>query len=355
MITRQTLYDRAMKYDSSRWPFVTGALTGTGGRIRDELTDFVVEEIRDAPPEGTGDHLWLRVEKADQTTQRVITHFREALGLDGDAIGHAGLKDRHAVTTQWISLPAACEDRLDAVPAMPGVRVLERVRHPSKIQEGELRGNRFRIRVRGAAEGAAHAEAVLRALAVAGVPNYYGPQRFGAMGDNADRGLALLRAGRKPRGWLDKLLSQAVQSYVFNDWTAKRLADGTFATVLHGDVAVKHETGGKFLVGDPETEAVRAAAFAISATGPMIGRKYHEAQFEARAVEDEVLAALGLGRDLFRPLPGSRRPIRMPLADWTLEPVEDGFWVGFFLPAGGYATAVLREIMKVEPEPVPAN
>ncbi len=344
-----------MKYDSTRWPFVTGALPGTGGRIRDELADFVVDEVRDEPPEGTGDHLWLRVEKADQTTQRVIGHYREALGLDGDAIGHAGLKDRHAVTTQWISLPAACEDRLDAVPPMPGVRVLERVRHPRKIQEGELRGNRFSIHVRGAAGSASDAEAVLRALAVTGVPNYFGPQRFGAAGDNAERGLLLLRAGRKPRGWLDKLMTQAVQSWVFNDWVTARLAAGTFATVLHGDVAVKHETGGKFLVGDPEEEAPRAAAFAISATGPLFGRKYHEAQFEARAIEDEVLAGLGLARDLFRPLPGSRRPIRMPLADWTLEPTDEGYRVGFFLPAGGYATAVLREIMKVEPEPPQAK
>lgn len=341
------------KYDPDRWPFLTGALPGTGGRIREALADFEVDEVRDEAPAdaGEGGHLWLRVEKADQTTQRVIGHLREALGLDGDAIGHAGLKDRRAITTQWISVPAAVADRLDAVPPMPGVRILERVPAAHKIQEGELRGNRFRIRVRGAEGGVERAEAIMRALAVAGVPNYYGPQRFGAGGDNAERGLALLRAGRKPRGWLDKLLTNAVQSWLFNDWVAARLAGGTFATVLHGDIAVKHETGGKFLVGEPEVEAPRAAAFAISATGPLFGRKYHEAQFAARAIEDEVLAAHGLARDLFRPLPGSRRPIRMPLADWTLEPADDGFVVGFFLPAGGYATAVLREIMKVEPEP----
>ena len=339
---------RTWLYDPARWPFVTGDLPGTGGRIREEIADFVVDEVRDEPPEGTGDHLWLRIEKADWTTQRVVGHYREALGLDGEAIGHAGLKDRRAITTQWISLPAACEPRLAEVPPMPGVRVLEQAHHPTKIQEGELRGNRFRIRVRGAEGGAPAAEAIMRALAAQGVPNYYGPQRFGAGGDNAERGLALLRQGRKPRGWLDKLKSQAVQSWVFNDWVAARLAAGTFATVLHGDVAVKHETGGKFLVGDAALEAPRAAAFAISATGPMVGRKYHEAQFEAREVEDAVLAALGLGRDLFRPLPGTRRPIRMPLADWSVEPAEDGYWLSFLLPAGGYATAVLREVMKTE-------
>ena len=337
-------------YDPSRWPFVTGALPGTGGRIREQLDDFLVDEIRDEPPTGEGDHVWLRIEKADWTTQKVVAHYREALGLDGDAIGHAGLKDRRATTTQWISLPAGVEARLADVPPMPGVRVLEQRRHPTKIQEGELRGNRFRIRVRGAEGQAAAAEATLRALAVTGVPNYYGPQRFGAMGDNAQRGLAVLRSGHKPRGWLDKLKAQAVQSWVFNDWVAARLAGGTFATVLHGDIAVKHETGGKFLVGEPEVEAPRAASFAISATGPMLGRKYHEAQFEARAIEDAVLEGLDLTRDLFRPLPGARRPIRMPLEEWTIEADADGYWVGFFLPSGGYATAVLREIMKVEPE-----
>ena len=342
--------DRSWRPDPDRWPHLTRDMPGTGGRIREELADFLVDEVPAREPSGDGEHLHVLIEKANCTTRYVIDHIRRDLGLDGEAIGHAGMKDRRAVTTQWLSLPLAVLDDLPDLAPLEGLAVLRVKRHATKLQEGDLAGNRFAIRVRGAAGQAEAARAIMARLAAHGVPNYYGPQRFGTEGDNAERGLLALRKGLKPRGWLDKLRTQAVQSFLFNDWLAARLIGGTFDSVLLGDIAHKHATCGKFQVGDVAAEAPRAATFEISATGPMFGKKYHEAQDDARALEDRILEAMGVERPLFKPLPGTRRPIRMPLSDWTIEDAEDGYLARFFLPSGGYATSVLREVMKTEIE-----
>lgn len=348
MMARMTQPPRSWRPDPDRWPHLTAALPGTGGRIREAFEDFQVDEVPARAPAGDGEHLHVQFRKADYTTRWLIDHLRRELGLDGEAIGHAGMKDRRAVTTQWLSLPASSLDDLPDVALPDGIALLRVERHATKLQEGDLAGNRFAIRVRGAAGQADAARAIMAELAAQGVPNYYGPQRFGTEGDNAERGLLALKKGLKPRGWLDKLRTQAVQSFLFNDWLAARLAGGTFATVLLGDIAHKHATGGKFQVGDVAAEAPRAAAFEISATGPMFGKKYHEAHDDARQIEEAVLAAMGVDRALFKPLPGTRRPIRVPLADWAIEEAEDGYVARFFLPAGGYATSVLREVMKTE-------
>jgi tRNA pseudouridine13 synthase len=333
-------------YDPGRWPCLTHAETGTGGVLRVEPEDFLVDEVPLVPPAGDGVHALVRVRKVDRTTNHVVEALREALGLDRDAVGHAGLKDRRAVTTQWLSVPLAALPGPEAWPELAAVELLEWAVHDRKLRPGDLAENRFAIRVRGAAGQHRRAEALLAELAARGVPNYFGPQRFGKLGDNAREGLAFLRLGRKPRRWLDELRAQALQSWVFNDWVARRLADGTFDTVLTGDVAEKHETGGKFLVGDAAVEAPRASRFEISATGPLLGRKYHEAAGAARAVEDAVLVANGLERELFRPLPGSRRTMRLVPRDLSIEATEDGYWARFTLPPGAYATAVMRELTK---------
>ncbi|MEB3330754.1 MAG: tRNA pseudouridine(13) synthase TruD [Candidatus Sericytochromatia bacterium] len=340
-------------YDPNRWPCLTRDVPGTGGFLRTELEDFQVDEVPLGPPAGEGAHAVVRVRKVDRTTQQVVEALREALDLPRDVIGHAGLKDRRAITTQWLSLPLEALPSREAWPALPGAELLDWALHDRKLRPGDLTGNRFAIRVRGALGQHERAAAILEELAARGVPNYFGPQRFGKLGDNAREGLAFLRLGRKPRRWLDELRAQALQSWIFNDWVARRLADGTFDTVLTGDVAEKHATGGKFLVGDAQVEAPRAGRFEISATGPLLGRKYHEAAGPARGVEDAVLAAVGLARDLFRPLPGSRRSLRLVPRDVEVEETEDGYWVRFFLPPGAYATAVVRELTKacVEAEP----
>lgn len=342
----------SLVFDFDRYPYLTADCPPVRGAIRREIADFQVEEVPGWAPSDEGEHLYIRVEKIDLTTRHVVEHLRDALGVSEDAIGWAGLKDRRAVATQWLSLPWACHERLADLPPLAGLRLLESQRHATKLQEGHLAGNRFRILIREPDGTAAGVEATLTALAERGVPNYFGPQRFGWEGKNAERGLALIRKGRgRSKRWLDRLLINSLQSLVFNAWLARRLTDATYDHVLHGDIAHKHATGGKFLVGDPATEDPRATSFEISATGPLFGKKYHEAAFEARLLEDEILTAHGLSRADFNGSPGSRRAIRFKIEDWSVESVAEGIWLAFTLPRGTYATSVLREVMQANPEP----
>lgn len=168
---------------------------------------------------------------------------------------------------------------------------------------------------------------------------------------NPVKGYELVKA-RKAKGnpWLNRFLISSLQSLLYNDWLALRMEQGTFNQVIGGDIAKKHDTGGEFLVEDAALENPRALRFEISATGALYGKKYREAQAEARALEDQMLARYDLRREDFAARRGDRRMIRFPLEDWSLEAVPEGLWVSFFLPKGAYATSILREVMKKNPE-----
>ncbi|GGM95159.1 tRNA pseudouridine synthase D [Thermus composti] len=334
-------------YRPERYPFLTEGLPGVGGEIRVEPQDFQVEEVPAYSPLGEGEHLFFLLEKEGLTTRQVVEFLRDQVGVPEKEIGVAGLKDKHARTRQWLSIPRKYEDALCLLENLRGVRLLTADLHPHKLRTGHLKGNRFRILIRGA-HGRERAEAILKALQAKGVPNYYGPQRFGLGGLNPVRGYRLVKEG-KGRGspWLKRFLIGSLQSLLFNDWVALRMERGLYERVIPGDWAKKHATGGEFLVEDPK-EAERALRLEISATGPLFGKKYPEAQGEARALEDEVLARYDLKREEFRARRGARRPIRIPLSEWHLEETPEGLWLAFFLPKGSYATSLLREVMKKE-------
>ncbi len=335
-------------YRPGRYPFLTAGLPGVGGAIRAIPEDFQVEEIPAYRPSGEGEHLYLFLEKEGRTTREVFEFLRDELGVPEKEIGVAGLKDKRARTRQWFSIPRKYEDALCLLENLKGVRLLEAGLHTNKLRTGHLKGNRFRILIRNAEGGRERAEAILRVLEAQGLPNYYGPQRFGLGGLNPLKGYELVKKG-KGRGspWLKRFLVGSLQSLLFNDWVALRMERGLYATVIPGDWAKKHATGGEFLVEDPK-EAERALRLEISATGPLFGKKYPEAQGEARALEDEVLARYDLRREEFSARRGARRPIRVPLQDWRVEEVPEGLWLSFSLPKGSYATSLLREVMKVE-------
>ncbi len=159
-------------------PLLTADAPGVGGRPV-EPEDFVVEEIPAYLPCGTGDHGYARVEKRGLTTRQAVDRLCRALSVPPSSAGYAGLKDKHAVTRQWISLAGVTPDQLLALPATPELRVLEASRHRNKLKTGHLRGNRFTIRLRElAVDGQlAHdrASAVLEQLGEIGLPNFYGP------------------------------------------------------------------------------------------------------------------------------------------------------------------------------------
>ncbi|WP_328774564.1 tRNA pseudouridine(13) synthase TruD [Deinococcus aquaedulcis] len=321
---------------------------GTGGTLRQHPEDFRVEELPAYPLSGEGDHLFIQVEKRGHTTAHVLRELGTQLGVKDRDIGVAGLKDRHAVTTQWLSLPARYEARLGQF-ALSGVEVVQVTRHTNKLGLGHLRGNRFVVRVRGAPGQAEQAARLLAQLQLGGVPNYFGPQRFGLGGLNAEEGLRVVRGEsrvRDPR--VRRFLTTALQSVVFNAFVSLRLEHGVFDALLRGDMAKKHDTGGVFQVEDAATESPRAARGEVSATGTLFGKKVRPLSAEAGELEQQALAALGLSPEMFHSRKGDRRLTRVFVEDASVQPQPDGYTLAFTLPRGSFATSVLREIMKTQ-------
>lgn len=336
-----------LQFDFNRYPYLTPELPGLGGAIRQQWRDFQVDEVPAYTPSGEGEHLYLFIEKEGLTTREIFLFLRDRMGIPEKDIGVAGLKDKHALTRQWFSLPNKYEHRLETFDTLKGAKVIKTGIHSNKLRVGHLRGNRFRILIRQPEPGLEVARGIFQRLQQLGVPNYYGPQRFGIGGLNPVKGYDLIQKGKgRNDPWLGRFLIGSVQSLLFNDWLALRLQEGLFNQVIQGDVVKKHDTGGEFVVEDAQAENPRALRFEISATGALFGKRYREAQGEARALEDRILANYQLSREQFAARRGDRRLIRFPLPEWAVAQAPEGIWVSFFLPKGAYATSVLREVMK---------
>ncbi|MGB5813211.1 MAG: tRNA pseudouridine(13) synthase TruD, partial [Polyangiales bacterium] len=280
-------------------PYLTSGIAPVDAQFRVELEDFVVDEIPAYEPSGEGDHVFVHLEKRDLTTRDAIRQLCDAVGADRGAAGWAGLKDKRAVTRQWVSLFGIKPERLAAV-ELPGVRVLEAIRHGQKLRTGHLRANRFRVRLREIdAPGIERAREVLKKIGNVGLPNYYGEQRFGRDGDNAVRAARWVRGEmRPPRGAFSrKIEMSALQSHLFNQCVATRIDAEALGRVYLGDVVKRHDSGGVFVVTDrdelPDTQA-RADRFEISATGPMFGAKMRWPEADARVREEALLEAAEL-------------------------------------------------------------
>ncbi len=324
---------------------------------------FTVEEIPAYDPSGTGTHLFLWVEKRGLTTLDAIGRIAAALDVPARDVGYAGLKDRHAVTRQWLSVSGVDPARALALPAPPADddaawgswTILRAVPHPHKLRLGHLRGNRFQVVLDGpvSPDELARLPAIVDRLAAQGVPNRFGAQRFGAAGDNAAVGLELLRGTRRERDRRRRrLLLSALQSAVFNRTLELRAAAGTLGRVLGGDVLQKVDSGGLFVTTDPTVDQPRVDAGQVVPTGPLPGGREVEPPpgSEARALEDAAIAALGATRGDFaragRDLPGARRPFVVHPRELRWRAVDTAVHLSFELPAGVYATVLVDALLQ---------
>jgi tRNA pseudouridine13 synthase len=335
---------------SNRWPALLGR-PAARARIRASCADFRVEEIPAYPPCGHGEHLLVEVEKTDLTTDQLVRALARHTGVRPAEVGTAGLKDRRAVTRQWLSLPARAADALDTFD-QSGIRLLRAERHTNKLKTGHLRGNRFGLRLREL--NAAHHEAVVQRaerLAATGVPNYFGPQRFGRGGDNEAEGRAVLRGrGRRHDRRGLRFVLNAVQSGLFNDLLALRIHREVFDKALAGDLLIKADSGGRFICREPAVDQARADRLEVHPSGPMFGPRMRWPEGEPAVMERRVLAESGLSdsdwRRFAKLTPGTRRPLRFTLIDLRCEEEDGDLWLHFTLPAGAYATAVLGELIQ---------
>jgi len=353
-----------------RPPLLTADLPGIGGRIKTLPEDFEVEEIPAYPPSGSGEFLYLWVEKRDMGAEYFVRQVAARLGISSGDVGTAGLKDRRAVTRQMVSIPISTELQLSRLDG-DGIRVLNVSRHTNKLRPGHLHGNRFRILLREIelATASERAARTVSRINVHGLPNYYGPQRFGRAGETLALGMQLLGAwmpesphpqplSPKGRGepkrrltpFLKKLAISAAQSGLFNHYLGQRWCDGLLHRVLPGDVMAKVPFGGLFVAEDPATEQARFDHREIVPAGPIFGRKTFPANDEAAAREQAVLAAFGFSAASFgsfgKLAQGTRRHNLVFVDDLTLQTEAEGLRVSFTLPAGSYATVLLGEIMK---------
>jgi tRNA pseudouridine13 synthase len=333
---------------------LTVGVAGIGGRIKQAPEDFEVEEIPAYEPSGEGEHLFLWIEKRGMGAEFFQRQVAKRLGLPTGEVGTAGLKDRHAVTRQFVSVPAAVEANLASLEG-DGIRLLRHARHGNKLKPGHLHGNRFRILIRDADRGHdAALQSILERVRGEGLPNYYGTQRFGRDAETARLGLDLLagKAKKMRSPFLRKLALSAVQSLLFNAYLTQRLADGLMRRVLPGDVMAKWPAGGMFNAEDVAVEQERFDRRETVPAGPMFGRKTFPAKSEAAEREASILAAAGFTKESFegfgKLLQGTRRHNLIYLNELSAIWEEDGLRLAFALPAGSYATVLLREIMKAE-------
>jgi tRNA pseudouridine13 synthase len=322
------------------------------GVLKSTPEDFEVEEVPAYSPSGSGDHVFAWIEKRGVSTKDAVRRLCSALGVDSSGAGWAGLKDKHAVTRQWISLTGTTPEAVRGV-QLDEVRVLEAAAHGHKLRTGHLRANRFSIRIR--EFDVARIDDVrssLKQIETHGLPNFYGEQRFGRDGDNADRAAEWVRGNaRAPKNrFRRKLEISALQSELFNRAVALRVQTSTLGKVSKGDVVKKHDTGGLFVVEDSEEVQARADAWELSATGPMFGAKMRSPEGEPFERERALLDAADLTPDHFarwkRIAPGSRRLVRVPVANVACSVSDRTLQLDFTLPAGSYATILTREILK---------
>ena len=319
------------------------------GRLRTHPEDFVVEEDLGFAPAGSGQHLLLKVRKRDANTQWVARELAKIAGCRPFEVGFAGLKDRRAVAVQWFSVPQprSAVDWLGV--SAQDFAVLEAHAHNRKLPRGALAGNRFTVRIRAPdGDGVPLSDALtprLAEIARRGVPNYFGPQRFGREGANLLRaGQSLGNLRREERGFV----LSAARSVVFNAVLAERVTDGSWEQLVEGDLANLDGRGSVFVAdaADP-TLTQRCGRLEIHPTGPMWGAGTPTTlarvlELKTRvgahfAQESRLCAAAGMAQE--------RRSLRLAVRELESEPEPDACVLRFRLARGSFATAVLRELI----------
>lgn len=326
--------------------YLYGAPTAQA-KLRSQPEDFIVDEQLNFSPSGSGEHLLLHIEKRGQNTQFVAKQLATLTGLRVRDISYAGLKDRHALTRQWFCFKWPIKQELAWQDwQLEGSSILSVQRHFRKLRLGALKANHFQIRLRDVSDSA---ELVKRAQQlVQGVPNYYGEQRFGIAAGNLQLAQQLFAGGtiadRKLRG----LALSAARSFVFNQQVAARIAQGYFARVLDGDVLQLDGSGSVFRVAQADQQLQqRLEDSDVHPTAVLPGVGEPMVTGRAAAFEQQVLAqhtALVQGLVDYR-LRAERRSVRLMPQHLTLQLQQQDAIVNFVLPAGCFATSVLRELV----------
>jgi len=331
--------------------------------------DFVVTEVPLYEFSGEGEHVILKIRKKDLATWDALQIISEAVGCKNRDIGYAGLKDKNAMTVQYISIHKSYEDKIDAF-SHPQIKILEKTYHNNKIKIGHLKGNKFFIRLKRVQPmHRMKLESALEKIVTFGMPNYFGFQRFGLDGDNYKKGEALIAGTLKVRDRkLKKMYINAYQSYLFNGWLSKRIevskiVDSFEASeiseklglsvetikqmqsqthplkVMKGDVFSHYPYGRLFHIEELDEEAQKFANRDRVPTGLLNGKKTKFAIDDALKFEEEFMKETKED--------GARRFAWIFPMDVSSEYKEEKAWfeLNFELPKGSYATEFISELI----------
>ncbi len=329
--------------------------------IRSQANDFQVDEQLPFELSGEGEHVWLRIQKEGTNTDWVAEQLAKFAEVPHVAIGFAGMKDRHAITTQWFSVNLAGKTSPNwADFETDDIKIIEQNRHSRKLKRGVLAGNTFQLILRGLTGAESDWEAALQQIAKQGVPNYFGEQRFGHHGNNLRRADQWFSTGKAPRKRTQKsLYLSAARSWLFNQVLSTRVGDNTWNTVLEGDILRLSGTKtSQFIAGFVDDDLVeRVERMDIHPTGPLWGKGTLEVIGEVAVLESSILSHwLAWQSSLEKAgLTQSRRALRLIPEGLIWQFIEDALNPGklalqldFSLTSGGYATAVLRELANIE-------
>ena len=316
--------------------------------------DFQVDEVLDIALSGEGEHLWLWVEKRELNTEEAAKRIARAAGVPLKLISYAGLKDRQALTRQWFSLhlPGKLDPDLSAAED-GGLRILKQLRHSRKLQRGAHAANGFTLRLTQLAADREALDKRLTQIAAQGVPNYYGLQRFGFEGGNLAhaRHCAANQSLPDKRNLRSRLLS-AARSYLFNRVLAERVAAGTWNQALPGDLLAFTDSRSFFPAGEAECSDPRLAILDLHPTGPLWGAGASTAAGVAQALEQDLAGRESVLVDWLTEagMTHERRILRLPIGGLSWHyPEPDILQLEFVLPAGCFATVLVRELVDLLP------
>jgi tRNA pseudouridine13 synthase len=332
------------------WTYVYGQPSGKG-KIRSVPEDFIVKENLAFEPSGAGEHVFLQIEKKGENTDYVARQLARFANVRQRDVSFAGLKDRHAVTTQWFSVWLPGKADPDWTQFETGsMKVLHTVRHARKLKRGVLSGNSFKLIIRDWQGDKDKTIRQLEAMKANGIANYYGSQRFGNEGQNVNKALAMFhgaKAGREQRS----LYLSAARSYLFNQILADRVMRKSWNQPVAGDTYMFDLSHSCFKSEQPDAEIIRRLdAKEIHPTGALWGRGEADVSADTLSIEQGIIDAYPqLAEGLIAcAVDKDRRGLRVNVQDLSWRFVNDAtLELGFTLPAGSYATSLLREIIEL--------
>lgn len=337
-------------YDIHNMTYAYGQPTLTGV-IRTQPEDFKVDEKFAFNFTGEGEHALIHIQKTDTNTDWLARQIADVAGLKKGDISYAGLKDRNAVTTQWFSvwLPGKPDPDWSLLNS-ENVKVLDSCRHNRKLRRGSLLGNQFTLTIRNVEGDVSLLEDKINHIKENGVPNYFGEQRFGIGGRNLEKAEIMFGGKREKDKFKRSIYLSAARSAMFNDILSQRVAMDKWVDAIPGDVMLLDNSHSYFLVDDIDEKInQRLKEHDIHPSGPLWGRGELLTKGSVSEIESQLSAKFEVfDRGLKNArLDQERRSLRLSVKnfEWQYDCDNKLLNLSFFLPAGGYATSVLREIV----------